>query len=86
MPLPASSTPSDTVLGLTITGLSLAQVRALQAMETDEADVLAIAWSSGEDPEEVRTWFGAAPAGDVLQVLTAIFRLSGLDEGARFPG
>ncbi len=66
--------------------LTMGEVRKVRGMGEDEADVTAIAWSAGVLPSEVQAWFDTAPAGDVIKVIRDVFDVSGLGEGAGFPG
>lgn len=67
--------------------LTIAQVRSLRTF-TDErsADTLAIVMSCGCTKEEAEAFYDTAPAGELLQLLSDIFEISGLGEGAQFRG
>lgn len=67
--------------------LTIGQVRQLRGF-TDEraADTLAIVMSCGCTKEEAEAFYDTAPAGELLGLLTEIFDISGLGEGAQFRG
>lgn len=67
------------------------KVRGLSFQETvdcDEGDftVLSIAAATDTPHAEVKGWLGLVPAGDVKVLMDTIVDLSGLGEGAVFPG
>jgi hypothetical protein len=67
--------------------LTISQVRQLREFtDPRAADTLAIVMSCGCTKEEAEEFFDTAPAGALLGLLEAIFELSGLGEGAQFPG
>ena len=71
---------------LQVRALSLVEVRQVRTLSDNDADITAIALATGLDTQEVRTWFLSATPGDVQSILRPIFEMSGLVEGAGFPG
>lgn len=69
-----------------VTALSMIQVREVRSLAENDADITAIAYATLLPIEDVREWFGTATPGDVQALIGAIFRLSGLDGAATFPG
>lgn len=67
--------------------LTLPEVRKLRKQaDEDEGDILAIAWSYGILRDEAAAWFNGVPAGTAAKALAVVFEVSGLTEGAQFPG
>lgn len=91
MPLPLRPQPTA-VLSLpggdvTIRALSLVESRKVRAEVLENvADAKAIAWSTACTYDEAMDFVINAPGGDTLELVRAIFRISGLLEEARFPG
>jgi hypothetical protein len=69
-----------------VTGLSMLQVREVRGLGETEADIRAISYATLLPEDQVREWFATAIPGDVQALIGAIFRLSGLDGAATFPG
>jgi len=71
---------------VTVTGLSMLQVREVRGLGENDADIKAISYATLLPEDQVREWFATAIPGDVQALIGAIFRLSGLDGAATFPG
>lgn len=70
-----------------VRGLTIVEVRRVRALvDATDADVLAISLAAGIGEDEAREWFNQALAGDLAEMIRAIFTATGLDEGATFPG
>ncbi len=80
--LPKSNRPSRAVQlsggEVVVTGLTMAQVQASKGRND-----MAVAFATGESPEDTKAWLAEAVAGDVTALLEAVMELSGLSEGAQ---
>lgn len=67
--------------------LNMRQVNQLRAMsDPDEANILAIAWSTRKLRSDVEPWYDSVSAGEVTKVIERVFEVSGMREDAQFPG
>ncbi len=67
--------------------LNMRQVNQLRAMsDPDQANILAIAWSTRKTPDEVALWYDSVPAGEVEACVVRVFEVSKMTEAAKFPG
>lgn len=64
-------------------GLSFAESRQV---EGEDGVATGLSYSLGESLEDVKAWMDTIPAGDVNTLCEALMELSGLSEGAQFPG
>ena len=69
-----------------VTALSMLQVREVRHLEENDADIRAISYATLIPEDQVREWFNTATPGDVQNLIGVIFRLSGLNDTATFPG
>lgn len=81
----ASSTVHLSGGPVTVRGLTIGEVRACKKLDPDPADHLAIMFATGVTLEEAKAWWDQALAGDLALLITEIFRVSGMDDGATFP-
>ncbi|MDQ2622558.1 MAG: hypothetical protein M3Y45_05905 [Actinomycetota bacterium] len=68
-----------------IRGLTAVEVESVKPLEGRAQNCQSIAYATGERVEDVTAWYEAASGADVAVLCDAIARLTGLDEGARFP-
>lgn len=66
--------------------LTMGQVRSIQKMPADAADVAAVQWSTGAPGDAVKRWFDSVPAGRIQKAIQVVFEISELTEGAGFQG
>lgn len=64
-------------------GLSFAESRLVSG---EDGVALGLAASLSEPLEDVKAWMDTIPAGDVNTLCESLMELSGLSEGAQFPG
>lgn len=65
--------------------LTIAQVRQLREFtDPRAADTLAVVMSTGCDKAEAEEAYDTWPAGQWLDLLKAVFNVSGMGEGAQF--
>lgn len=88
--LPEIKMPEETVevAGelVTLRALTIYEVRRLKNHPSeDESDALAVHLSTGASMAEATAWLESVPASVAVEVMAAIFRVSGLTEGAQFP-
>lgn len=91
MSLPLSVVHTETVQlsggEAKVRSLTITEVRRIRAIkDSTRADVLAIALAVDMSEDDALAWFEQATAGDLARLLDGIFRASGLDDGAGFPG
>ncbi len=70
--------------GETVTIRSLSRAEAIQVRmvipDVERLEILAIAASTGTPEDEVKAWMEATPSREIERLVSAITRLSGLDE------
>lgn len=71
---------------VTVRSLTVSEVRRIQGCDADAADALAVSLAVGCTVEEAGAWLATVPADVAFRVMSAVFRLSGLDEGATKSG
>lgn len=89
MGLPTIQAPTETVTlsdgsKVELRGLSRGEAVRMSKHRQDIAalELALITASTGEPEDEVRSWYDAAPSGDVQVIVEAVMRLSGMDADA----
>ena len=70
-----------------VRGLSVGEMETVRKLSGAAQNIRSIAFATGEDHVEVANWYHSdeTTAADVGRLCDVIARLSGLDEGAKFP-
>lgn len=71
-----------------VRGLNVAEMEVVAKLDGRAGNILSIAYATGEDHEAVKAWYDSpsTSASDAKALIDTIADLSGIGQGAQFPG